>query len=171
MIIVERRLQELFDTLPPIIDDNGKEFKPTFNFGTHEDLLRFLNHKKKQSVAFYPVIWLETPFTMTGFEHRKSFDLKLVFAQLSNYELSNKQRLQITFEKTLEPLYQNVLKALKESGFTRIIDNENNKSTNYYNYSVVEKGKDKQFASDIWDAIKFECELQIDATKIKRINY
>ena len=171
MIIVERRLNELFDSLPVIVDDNAKEFKPTFNFGTHEDLLRFLDHKKKQNVSFYPIIWLETPFTLAGVEHRKTFDLKLVLAQLSNYELSNKQRLEITFEKTLEPLYRNVLKALKEGGFTRIINSENNKVTNHYNYSVVEKGKDKQFASDVWDAIKFECELQIDVTKQKIINY
>ena len=170
MILVEERLKELFATLPIITVDNS-DYKPQFDFGTHEDLLRYLNHKAKEGGKVYPLIWLETPIVKKGKENRINIDLKLVLATLTTAELSNTERLEITFKPNLVPLYNNILKALRKSGFTRIIDADKNKRTDFYNYGVKDKKEQRNIATDIWDAIKFECELELTNCKQKNINY
>lgn len=174
MIDVEYDLKMLFDTLPDLtIDDES--YKPMFDFGNHEDLLKYLEQKDREEGETYPLIWLETPITLTGSEDKKSFDLKLVLATQTSAEISNVERLEITFKPTLIPLYKNILKALNQSGFTQIIKKEQNKTTNYYNYGVRQIGKkrEEQAAIDIWDAIKFECKLEVtDACDCDlKINY
>ena len=172
MIIVEESLKELFATLPIITVDN-LEYMPQFNFGTHEDLLCFLSHKAKEEGKIYPLIWLETPVEKKGKENKINIDLTLVLATLTSSEISNVERLEVTFKPTLIPLYNNVLKALRQSGFTKIVNAENNKRTDFYNYGVNEKNENekKNITTDIWDAIKFECELQIRKDCKKNINY
>ena len=166
MILVEDRLHELFNTLPEITG-NVTNFKPSFGFGTYEDCVKFLAHKAKEGVKHYPLVWLETPFTRTGKENRFQFPLKLILAEKSNAEMSNLQRLDITFKPMLVPLYNNVLTALNKSGFTKILKPEKNKATNYFNFGVDGKTQ----ATDIWDAIKFECELEMDECPLRTITY
>lgn len=167
MIIVEERLEELFDTLP-LITVGGSDYKTAFDFGSHKDLLKFLAMKKKEGGKFYPLIWLETPFTESGKEDRISIDLKLILATLTNAEISNKERLEVTFKPALIPLFENIYKAFRMSGFTKIINPEDNKKTKHYNYGV--DGKEER-PSNIWDAIKFECELELTECKQEIINY
>lgn len=169
MIIVEERLRELFETLPPIIKGD-KSYKSAFNFGSHEDLLNYLS---KRGSDTYPLIWLETPITKNGKENRITIDLKLIIAINSNANTSNSERLNISFKPSLIPLYKNILKSLKQSGFTKIIEAQKNKRTDFYNYGVKEKNskEKKHIATDIWDAIKFECELELTDCKQKNINY
>lgn len=172
MILVEERLKELFETLP-VITVSHSDYKPQFDFGTHEDLLRYLRSKAKEGGKFYPLIWLETPIVKKGKENRIYIDLKLVLATLTKAELSNTNRLEVTFKPTLVPLYNNIYKALRKSGFTRIVDPENNKRTDFYNYGVKKKNgnETENIATDIWDAIKLECELEITNDCKKNINY
>lgn len=184
MILVEQRLKELFETLPVQTID-GSDYKPAFDFGTHEDLLKYLKYKRKEGGKIYPLIWLETPIVKNGKEERLKIELKLVIATLTNSEISNTERLQLTFKTTLVPLYDNIQKALMQSGFTRILNadknkradffnygvKDTNKKTNVYNYGISDTNKEKHLATDIWDAIKFECDLEITECKQKNINY
>lgn len=167
MILVEKRLKELFNTLPEI-EVNGKNYKPQFDFGSHKDLLKFLNQKAKEGGTVYPLIWLETPIEKVGKENRITVDLKLVLATLTNSEISNIERLNLTFGTTLVPLYKNVLKALQQSGFTQIRNKGKNKRTDFFNYGVKEN---ENQATDVWDAIKFECDLEINNCPLRQINY
>ena len=178
MILVEKRLKELFATLPPIVRESTEgesiEFKPAFDFGDQEDLLWYLAQKKKLGGKVYPLIWLETPITKKGKENRVTVDLKLVLATLNQKTtMSNLERLNRTFTQTLVPLYENVLKALEQSGFTEILKPENNKRTDFYNYGVKQRGgKDSEHkTTDIWDVIKLECELELTDCKQQNINY
>lgn len=159
---IEELLKNIFATLP-IITINGKDSKPNFDFGSHEDLLKYIDHKNKQGVAKYPLVWLETPVSFKG-DTQGEIALKLVLATVSNSELSNTERLQVTFKTTLDPLLVNVKKALQRSGATRITDKKNNVRTNHFNYGVKELGskKEKQATVDIWDAIKFECKVIVN---------
>lgn len=168
MILVEERLKELFDTLPAI-QGASDSFKPTFGFGIQEDCLKVLDAKKKEK--HYPLVWLETPFTKTGKEHKFSFPLKLILAEKSDGVMSNEERFEKTFKPMLVPLYDNVLKALNRSGFTKILNEDRNKSTNYFNYSVSDGGKKATYGPVIWDAIKFECELQMDSCPMRTITF
>lgn len=164
MIVVESSLKNIFATLPAEVE-NGKEFKPVYDFGNQKELLCFINSQNKLGATKYPLIWLETPVSMTGKPNQKEVNLTLVLATLSKYELSNTQRLETTFKNTLFPLLENVLKALKRSGKTRIKDEGNIKTTNYFNYGVkdLRQKNESQVSNDIWDAIKLECKIEITA--------
>lgn len=164
MIVVESSLKNIFATLPSQLS-NGQEFKPVYDFGNQKELLRFIKSQNKVGVSKYPLIWLETPVSLTGKADRKETRLTLVLATLSKQELSNDQRLETTFKNTLFPLLENVMKALQRSGKTRIKDLENVKTTNFFNYGVKDLGQknEGQVSSDIWDAIKFECTIEITA--------
>lgn len=169
-IVVEDRLKELFATLPPIIGDSGAEFKPVYDYGTQEDLLRLIRDlNKQQGVTKYPMIWLETPIKQTGDEIPIYVDLKLILATQSNATLSNRERLEETFKKTLFPLLDNVKKSLRLSGFSRIMNPDNNVETKYYNFTEIEQKIGK--ATDIWDVIKFECEVRFTDCPLRNINY
>lgn len=171
MIIIEERLKELFATLPAIVGDNGSDYFPRYDFGTTEDLVRYLKDLNKQkeagkSVKKYPLVWLETPIKQKGDESPVFIDLKLILATESNSIASNTTRLEETFKGTLFPLLVNIKKSFRLSGFSRIMQPENNIETKFYNY----KGKDIG-TTDIWDAIKFECSLRITDCPQNNINY
>ena len=163
MIIVEERLKELFEALPQI-NVSGKSYNISYGFGSHKDLLRFMNSERKfRGGVEYPLIWLETPIER-DVRRDKKIDLAgltLILATLSNAEKSNVERLEVTFKPTLIPLYDMVIKALKRSGFTQIINNGEQKVTTFYNYGVNEEEHE---ATDIWDVLKIQLDLIMDNT-------
>ena len=170
MIIVEERLKELFATLPDSVYQ-GSSYPVSFDFGSHKDLLRFMNSERKfKGGVQYPLIWLETPIERVNFRNNdvELSGLTLVLATLSNSEQSNSQRLETTFKPTLNPLYDNVIKALSKSGFTQIVNNSNVTQTNYYNYGVDEN---ENQTTDIWDAIKIDLDLIMGNECLRCINY
>ncbi|WP_407277362.1 hypothetical protein R5O20_02700 [Tenacibaculum maritimum] len=170
-IIAEERFIELFNTLP-VMNISNSEYKPQYDFGSEEDLLKYLNQKHKEGGKVYPLIWLETPIVLEGDKRKKSV-FKFVLATLSNSELSNKGRLEVTIKPTLVPLKNNMLKAFKQSGFTRVLNRDRKKQSIHYNFGTkdIKSKKQESQASDIWDAIKFEVELEITGNRVKKINY
>lgn len=143
------KLEQIFDQIPFI-----QGFKPVFEYGSHEDLLRFLSMKRKEGVSYYPLIWMVTPVTFSknnDNNNRKSFtDITVILATLSTQDLSNKERSKITLKQTLVPLRDYVLHSLKTNLATALEDEY--KETVYFNYDTnSEKG-----ASDIWDAMKLD---------------
>ena len=174
MILPEDRFIALFDTLPSIIND-GNEYKPQYDFGTIEDLNRFLNQKRKEVALIggniYPLIWLETPIKKTGTDKRVTFKPVIVLGTLTNSTISNRERLEVTFKPVLIPLLENVLKSLKQSGFTTIVKKKflhEYDRTDFFNYVTDEEHE----ATDIWDAMKIELEIEMtDNCQQKNINY
>jgi len=187
MIIVEELFNQIFDTLP-IMDIGGKSLKPKFDFGTKEDLLIFINDYADNKITPYPLLWLETPITKTGkekcfeskveiwletpitktgkekcFESKVEIDFKLIIATITTANKTNLERIDITFKSTLIPLYENVIKAIRQSGRTKFINENNNQRTDYYNYGLKELSteKDSLTSTAIWDAIKLDCKLQL----------
>ena len=170
MIIVEDRLRELFATLPAITVGQSS-YPVTFDFGSHRDLLRFMNSERKfQGGVSYPLIWLETPFEREVMRNGQVniSNLTLVLATLSDSEQSNTERLEVAFKTTLIPLSQLVLESLLKSGFTQIINDGQRKETNFYNYGVDET---ESQTTDIWDVIKIELDLIMDSKCLQCINY
>ena len=167
MIIVEDRLTELFATLPNITDSASISHSIKFDFGSEEDCILFLNSNRKIiNVGSYPLAWLQTPFISKG-EDKKDFDLKLIIANLSDAQSSNIDRLEYSFKAVLYPVLENVMKGLKVSGFTKILEPDTMKISNHFNYGV--DGKNPK--TDIWDAIKFECKIQMNSCSIRNFNY
>jgi len=170
MIIVEERLKELFNTLPDITVGQNS-YPVSFDFGSHKDLLRYMNSEQKfQGGVSYPLIWLETPFDR---EVKRNGEvnisgLTLILATLSDSEQSNSTRLEVAFKTTLIPLSELVLEALRKSGFTQIINDGQRTETNFYNYGVDET---EHQTTDIWDVIKIELDLIMDSKCLRCINF
>ena len=170
MIIVEDRLKELFATLPDITVGQNS-YPVSFDFGSHRDLLRFMNSQRKaQQAVSYPLIWLETPFDRDVMRDGKInlSGLTLILATLSDSEQSNLTWLELAFKTTLIPLSQLVLESLRKSGFTQIINDGQRKETNYYNYGVDET---ESQTTDICDVIKIELDIIMDSKCLRCINY
>lgn len=152
-------LSEIFDNLP-VMEIKGKMFAPVFNYGSHADLIKFLRLKRKQTGAnkqVYPLVWLETPVTFTRQGGTKSASINLVLATLSTANLSNRERTSVTFDNTLDPLLNNVIKALYYDSRTRV-DQDTAETTKYFNYETDEETG----ATDIWDAIGLRIDIKIN---------
>lgn len=168
MINIEERLIELFETLPAI-KYNGKDYNVSLEVGNDKDLNRFLNSKQKENgVNIYPLVWVQTPIRSDLNNLFSEAPIRLVIATLTNDNLSNKQRIKTTFKDVLNPTFQNVLTALKQSGFTQIIRDEYIR-TNFFNYGTIDNTK--HVTTDIWDAILLETNIRIDSNCLKNIIY
>lgn len=167
-MIPEKRLTELFDTLP-IMNIGGKDWQPRFDFGSEIDLNNFLNQKRKERSNPYPLVWLQTPFRskelMGG--NMELYNLNFVIGTLSSATKSNRERLYITFEPVLIPLLAHFRTALNESGFTQIINNAELDRTNYFNYGQ----DDESTFTDIWDAIQVNIDISMNHNCLQQINY
>tara|TARA_R110000751_G_scaffold128936_1_gene230997 strand:+ start:36 stop:581 length:546 start_codon:yes stop_codon:yes gene_type:complete len=167
MIIPEEILEKVFDTLPEITIA-GIDHQCFFNYGTLEELILLLNEKETKQESRYPLIWLLTEFKETGDidNHNKTtiIDLKLVLATFSNEAYTSKESLEATFKPTLFPLLQNIVKALDQSGRTQRKKKDETVRYKFYKKELKEIAE-KQFniiLQDTWDAIRFECTLELN---------
>lgn len=168
MIVVESRLKELFDTLPPVqipdAQDNPVDYNVTFDWGSIEDL----NLLIKQG-DYYPLLWLETGFTELYNTQEGEVDVSLAFVIATsglNSSLLNQQRLKSTFDLVLFPVLDNVRKAFERSNITLLVDKQFT-IQKFYNWSAAEQLETTQ----IWDALRFEVTLKINGDCLRTPNY
>ena len=151
-----------------------QDLQPRFEFGTHKDLLRFLNDEARLESYPYPLIYMETPVRHRGNFEIVSGEIILILATKTRPEFSNRERLDKTIRQRLQPLFANVITALNESSMTRIIKEGNNelRTSDYevfYNYGN-EQGT-KQKVTDIWDAIKVKMKIEVNNNCLLPITY
>ena len=169
MIQLENRLIEVFNTIPNIADMDSVSLSSKYDFGTEADCIRFItvNIKSKDK---YPLIWLETPIILKGKEPLFNTRLKFILATPSIADLENRTRITSSFDYVLDPLYNYVITALQQCGFISFRNQENNSFARHYNYCTVDD-KESEFP-DIWDAIAFSRDAQIDSScSTRTINY
>ena len=157
-----RELKQVFDQLP-VQTINGKDYKPVFRAGTEDDLRKFLKVKRKTGERYYPLVWLETPLDET-----QETELRIILATLNRKtDMGNFDRLDWTFEATLDPLFKNVMKALKRSRVFKMTADQyitnNYNGTRIFNYVVT---------PDIWDALTMDVGVRYTkGCKVKTINF
>lgn len=145
MIIVEERLEEIFDHIPEI-----EGFKPTFGFGTRKDLISFLKLRGSGSKP-YPLIWLLTPYEedhLNGSKTVRSERMDFILAAQTNSTMINKDRLKKSFDKLLFPLCKRFKEVLRKA--STISSSSDYKITKHYNFGSEELSE----VTDIWDVIK-----------------
>ena len=162
MIVVEERLRDLFLALPSV-GYGSVDYNPIFSFGNEDYLFRFLETKKNKRT--YPLIWLETPITSSGYK-RVDAPITLILATNSSASLSNSDRLEKTIKPLLAPLVDNCIEGLHKSGFTTL-DESSVRTSNYYNYGVDNDGN----TYGVWDAIKLTCNVTITDCKQREFNF
>lgn len=168
MIVPENILKQIFAQLPKVVDSNLIEFSVGFNWGSQDALNLFLS--QKEISAKYPLIWMvESPEDTTQAEVIKS--VKLIIAKNSQHQTNTNPIIwQTEFETVLNPILENVVKALERSEATFIVKRNDvkYKVQRLANYS--EDGTNAK-TIDNWNVIIFEAEINFNSNCINTINF
>jgi hypothetical protein len=173
MIIVEDRLKELFDTLPPI-QIGGESFDAVFKYGDQKELMAFLASTKGDAVKPYPLIWYVQPNAETdnGHDQEVSLTLPLVLAVNNPKEMLNDERKETTYKTILEPLRANVRTALKKASILNLTGADVRfTTTKFPNYSGDDNNTEESELQDVWDAIKQVQDVTINNHCLKTFLY
>lgn len=147
MISAEEKIGEILSQVPDITDANGKTFKVRFNWGSENVLNKFITMKESQSK--YPLIWL----ILGKAENEISNSLiqckpRLVIATRSDKaDEFNPFIYQTDFKTILNPIAENVLKALERSGVSTFTKYDIERKANY------SQNMKEGVTVDIWNAI------------------
>ena len=168
-IVPERKLEEMFATLPTMQYSVGESFYPvSFGYGDKDELNAFLKSKHKGE-APYPLIWLLYPYTESHDRNRVTLNrVDFILAVNTNASMQNPQRLKETYANILYPLLDNIRYLLKRSNI--INWNEELEVIKYPNYSD-DAEPDKHFANLIWDAIKINLTFDIIDTCYRPVKF
>lgn len=153
MIVVEDILTEIFAQLPPYKDSNSKDFNIRFEWGDQPDLLLFL---KTIDGNKYPLVWLVTgEENVSRYAHTLTRQCRLILAKDSKHLTNRNPTVWKTeFKDCLNPLLENVLKALERSGVTMIIgDYTTRREANYTE-------EDQTKTTDFWNVIVLDILIQ-----------
>lgn len=155
MIVTETILRDIFTQLPPYIDSNSKSFPIRFEWGDQPDLLLYL---KQIAGNKYPLIWLvngdQTP---DRYAHTLTRKCRLIIAKDSKHVTNRNPKVWDTeFKDCLNPVLENVYKALERSGVTTIVSIENERRE--ANYTEEDRTK----ATDFWNVIILDITLRFE---------
>lgn len=168
MIVFETGLASIFNQLPMITDVSGNVFKTRFEWGTQDVLNAFI--AIPDTVSKYPLIWLVNGTESHNLSNKRvNRRTKLVIAKES--EAPNEFNgfiFKTEYENILNPVLENVIKAIERSGVSKLIDYDY-QVQRLPNYSEVAK-EGKTVA--IWNAIVFEANIELrDDRCLKTINF
>jgi len=146
MIVSETILRDIFSQLPSYIDSNSKLFPIRYEWGDQPDLLLFLKTIKDNK---YPLVWLVNgDETVDRVRHTLTRRCRLILAKDSQHVTNRNPTVWDTeFVNCLNPLLENVLKALDRSGVTTILSIENQRREANYTEEDLTK------ATDFWNVI------------------
>lgn len=136
MIVFEDELARLIEVLPAITDAKGTEYAVNFNWGTEEVLAKYLTLKGKLS---FPLVWLvEGEDTNDLREPNVKRNARIVIINESQAPSEfNPYQHQFDYDVILQPICDNLLIALENSGISRI-DNRTIRTRRVKKYSLRE---------------------------------
>ena len=159
LIIPENILKEIFAQLPPYVV--GSESTPIkFEWGNQQDLLKYL---KSISGAKYPLIWLDSASKNNESYSKNTLVRKCKFfiAKSSNHRDSrNPTVYDSEFNDCLNPILENAIKALEQSGVTFLADDYTTERRSNYT-----EGNNESPVIDFWNVIIFETEITFKANR------
>lgn len=146
-------LEEVVALIEPINID-GVDYAPQFDYGSNEDLVKYIRIKRRVDGNTYPLIWLETPYSTSHHQiNWRSSETKLILATNSDQNTLNKERMLTTFKLVLLPLVEGLKKAVKRHN--SITSEWEYDLTYHFNYGVENNEK-----TDIWDALVLTVEFK-----------
>ena len=160
MIAIETILKEVFDQLPPYTV--GPQSVPIrFESGKEIDLVKYLDNV---SGSLYPLIWLDkTNGNYNSSANLQKTNLRLFIAKNSNNREGRSFNViqSDEFTQCLNPITDNVIKALEQSGVV-YFDSKNIGLERRANYT---ESNNKSKAIDFWNVIILEIESTIKANR------
>ena len=165
-ISVEDKLTEMFATLPLMQNGIGgvAEFQPILGYGDEKELNAFLKMKEKGESP-YPLIWLLYPYKEIQTKtHVEVSNIQLILAVKSNMPMLNFERMEVTFNAILIPLYNNITNLFKRANIVNVSGDYD--VIKYPNYSSTDRSEET-YGNLIWDAMKLEFSIKIKSTCFK----
>lgn len=162
MIVFETVLESMVEQMPEIAVNTTLSRKPQFYWGEQKDLPPFIKVMKEKH---YPLIWLVNG--KDNYPNGRDFEVnrksEIVFlTRETRTAFLNTQRLENSYKAVLYPMVEDFLNGLELFNPTSLLGgleivkhpnySENGKSTKKGEYVVTE----------IWDALKVYCEIEID---------
>lgn len=160
MRMPEEILESLFALLPEAKFSNNATATINFGWGSQKDLNKYL--KLKGSKRKYPLIWLVNS-TETENVMAKTIDKKCRLLIAINSEKManiNPTIWDSDFKITLNPIKDNVLIALDNSGATQITNVNNIGIERVPNYPY--EGSEETQAIDIWNVIVLDVDVRFN---------
>ena len=165
IIIVEDEFRDMFLYLPDMLGSDGNLYTPTFKIGDHKELLAFF--AQSNGSIKYPLIWLERPFSEVHHHNKvKLQGANLIVAIQTNTDLTDRERMDLTFKPTLIPLTNNIINLFRVANTIDVFYPYT--ITKYPNYSDVEAGEQNGFV-DIWDAVRINFDCTINDSCLRQI--
>lgn len=164
MIVFEERLAELLNTLPNV-EVNNTSYPVYFNWGTNDVLNKFLSVAKN---SVYPLIWLvngEDSYDVTRKEVSRNARL-IIAIQKASVDLFNPDWYQTDYKLVLNPLAENVVKALDRSSISRIANEY--QIQRYPNYT---QNNADNATVDVWNALTIDIEIVFNNNCLKPFKY
>ena len=159
MLVVEEKVNDVLSQLPTILGDS-----PIYAWGDEKHLNKWIELKPNT----YPLIY------QTSKEEVHNYRTEVVTTkwrailatQNKNTSLTNDERWALAFRNVLNPLADYIIDGFEQGGFTIV-----NNSVNIARYGNYGDGN-QHFTIDIWDAITFECDLEIQGkTCVGTLNF
>ncbi len=153
MITFEESLGKLVQLLPDI-RIGATDYSIKYNWGTQEVLNKYLITNKENS---YPLIWLIVGRDSNDINNKNiSRNARIVIATRSmNKEEFNEFQFQTYYKEILYPVQMNLIKALRMSGISQIVNEVyNSEYKPNYSFNDSEGG-----LVDIWNAIELTIEI------------
>lgn len=165
MIIFEDRLAELVGTMPKLTLNNI-EYQINFDWGTETKLAQYLALNGKLS---FPLIWLaENEDINNEREPSVKRNARLVILNESQKpDQFNPYLHKYDYDKVLQPILDNLLIGLKQSGFTRFND-KSFKTRRVKEYSMRNESESLIY---ICNAIVLDAEITITDGCLQFIKY
>jgi hypothetical protein len=120
MIIFEDQLARIIEVLPPLTS-GGLTQKINFGWGTKEVLTQYLTQKGKLS---FPLIWLEEGADVNDLREpsvKRNARINIIYESQAPAEFNPYQH-EYDFKLILQPILDNLLLALQQSGISRYSD-------------------------------------------------
>ncbi len=120
MIIFEDQLARIIEVLPPLTSGNLTQ-KINFGWGTKEVLTQYLTQKGKLS---FPLIWLEEGADVNDLREpsvKRNARINIIYESQAPAEFNPYQH-EYDFKLILQPILDNLLLALQQSGISRYSD-------------------------------------------------
>jgi hypothetical protein len=139
MIVFEEQLGRLIEVLPPITDAKDNEFSVNYNWGTANVLADYLTLNQKRS---FPLIWLEDgEDSHNAYGGTVTRNARIVILNETQAPSEfNPYQYQYDFSLILQPIADNLLIALQNSGISNYkIDSLKTQRITKYSMREVDK--------------------------------
>lgn len=139
MIVFENELGRLVEVLPAIGDAKNNSYPIKYNWGTEEVLNKYLKYSGKES---FPLIWLENGQDTNDLREQSVTRMAniIILNEMQAPEEFNPYQYQYDFDLILQPIANNLVKALTNSGISRF-DDRSLKSSRITKYSMRNEDK------------------------------